>query len=596
MVTSFNDPLNLRDYTVLVVEFIKKWGAAESNLRSTLSFLIALFSGENYSFFFKEGSTNTKSAEKSVKDLAETIRRMFTGNVHFSRMDTLSDRIVSGEYDLLLLKNLDTICTAIDSSSRSDAFYSHLVQLVSRRFFTESEERDIRVFYEEGMFSYLHLVIIKHAFASLYNIPCFYADRLFEDAQTYDYDSPLRFSLMRISADCGNKNAALAYGNYLIKATTQTNQNQNLPDDVADWMEKEIQTMDACPLRTKIRNLLSERSSAPLSFENDFKKSQTQRKSDYVEAFRYLLVAFPLPAAIWSAAFLIEQGYLGREQENLLKVTLKVHEKIEKLEEFDGVRDELATVIYTDDDPEKAETLLFVYSVYFFLAYSGFSKGFNSMAKLLHLGKISVYSAEYPFTTESLREKYWINAIKGGNPTAILNCGDKQLREIEASGTFDSHAGKEVFTEELLTVASNLKFMKGSYYLGCFYQYAGQIRSQSLKSQTDLLELYKTAEELDQSGDGVEGDLFYRIASLTNEPSERIAEYQKALRAGKIEASYHLALSLFNEYKVQKKIELLLNAQEYLRSYIDFLDRGIRPSSTLLLKRIDEEFKELQSY
>lgn len=593
MVTAFNDPLNLRDYTALVVDFIKKWGGAELSPRSTLSFLITLFSGKDYSFLFKENSASTKSAEKSVKDLAETIRRLFTGNVHFSRMESLSVQIVSGEYDLLFLKNLETICTAIDSTSRSDAFYSHLLQLVSRRFFTESEERDIRVFYEEGMFSYLHLVIIKHAFASLYNIPYFYADRLYEDAQTYDYDSPLRFSLMRISADCGNKNAALAYGNYLAKSTTPTN--QNLPVDIADWMEKEIKTMDACPLRTKICNLLSERSNAHIFLENDTKRSQARRRPDYDEAFRYLLIAFPLPAAIWSAAYLIEQGYLGREQESLLKATLKVHEKIEKLKEFDGVRDELATVVYTDDDPEKAETLLFVYSVYFFLAYSGFSKGFNSMAKLLHLGKISVYSAEYPFTTESLREKYWINAIKGGNPTAILNCGDKQLREIEASGTFDSHAGKEVFTEELLTVASNLKFMKGNYYLGCFYQYAAQIRSQPLKSQADLLEIYKTAEELDQSGDGVEGDLFYRIASLTNDPNERKSEYQKALQAGKTEASYHLALSLFNEYKVHKKIELLLNAQEYLKNYIFFLDQGVRPSATFLLERIDEELKEIQS-
>lgn len=591
MVTSIIDTLNLRDYILLVVEFIKKWGSPKASPRTTLSFLKDLFSGADFRYLYKDGAPPNKTAEKSVDDFADTIQRMFTGNVHYSRLNALSNDIVSGTYDKLLLSNLDAICKSIDSTSHPEYLYSHIMRLVSCRFFSDSEKNDIKVFYEEGLHNYLHLVIVKHAFASLYNIPCFFAERIYQDALTYDFDSPLRFSLLKVSADYGNKVASLEYGNYLAKTPNAARQVYKIPRNVTAWMKSMAEEMEACPLKKQIKLVISGEllSESPTDEADDLDNTSTP---NYPEAFKYLLAAFPLPAAIWNAAFLLEQHFLGNEQEEELRSALRIQEKIDA-SEFNNVRDELSSVIYTGGIPEEASTMLFLYSVYFYLAYRGFSKAFNSMAKLLHTGTVSVYSAVSSHTTENLKEKYWAYGIRGGNPTAIANYGNKLLRDIEDSHTFDPDSEKTHLTEELLTVAASLDFMRANYGLGRFYEYAGKYVDHPFKTPSGILEIYKYAAKLDRDGDGVGGDLYFRMAALTNDQRKKKEYYQKALTAGKYDASYHLALLIFREYQATGRRELLLGANEYLINHRSFISSEIKPLADLLSQTINNEVMRL---
>ena len=210
------------------------------------------------------------------------------------------------------------------------------------------------------------------------------------------------------------------------------------------------------------------------------------------------------------------------------------------------------------------------------------------MAKLLHAGTISVYSAVSSHTTDSLKEKYWENAIRGGNPTAIANYGNKLLRDIENSHTFDPNSKITQYSEELLTVAASLELMRGNYGLGRFYEYAEQYLSRPIKTRSGILKIYRHAAWLDKDADGVGGDLYYRIATLMLDQNEKKTQLQKALLSGKMDAAYQLALIQVEKYEEEEKRESLLSARQLLVDYLPYFSNDVKKAANFLLQSINK--------
>ena len=191
-----NDTLNLRELIETVVDHIRTYSSADTQPRTILSFLNMLLSGLNL-------------VGGSVESWITILQKVFSGNISYTKADALAKQICSDNLDDGLLSNLSSVTAVIAKLPEEELFYLKLQQRVSLRFFSTSEIEHLKTQLDQKNYSAYLLALLKHSFSRLHNIPCFFAERIYEEALTYDYDSKLRFALMREAAVNGNKNAAL---------------------------------------------------------------------------------------------------------------------------------------------------------------------------------------------------------------------------------------------------------------------------------------------------------------------------------------------------------------------------------------------------
>lgn len=505
---SLNDQLNLRDYIVYCVDFIKANCSIDAQPRTIISFFFQILKG-------------LRDVSSSKDTVIKTLQKLFSGNVSFDNtiIAALGEDILSSQYDDVLTDNLRPMCDAIRSTNKTSAFYSQIMNMVSLRFFDEGERRTLREKIEGGEHESAHLLLLKHGFATLYNIPCFFAERMYEEALTYEYDSPLRYALMKTAAENGNKNAAIEYGNYIVK------------------------------------------------------------KGAYTEAFAYLMMALPLQSAMWNLAFLIEKARVGEEEEKQFRAGIRIEEKL-AAEELTPYQKELDSIIYTGNNPSQAASILFCYKVYFYLAHHGLYKGYNSMAKLLSNSTVSL-SIDAPGSKEcsfALRDRYWRAAISGCNLTAISNEGNRLFREeLVLEPAYEPQNPKVIYMRELMEVAASMQLMHASYNLGNYYEFDAAHSTTPIKNRAQIKEIYQKAAALDLDGTGMNGNLYYRLGVLAEKREEKQSFYERALLNGKPDAAYQLALICFDQFQKKGKTHYLLKAENYLREYQPHFSLNIAP-------------------
>ena len=505
-----NDTLNLRDLIETITEHIRVNGTAESHPRTILGFLNTLLSGVNL-------------VGGSVESWISTLQKILSGNISYTKAATLAEQICSGMLDDNLIANLSKITKAL-TLSQEESFYQQLMQRVSLRFFSPSEKEELQYELDGKHYPRFLLILLKHSFSRLQNIPCFFAERIYEEALTYDYDSKLRFAFMREAALNGNKNAALEYGNYLAKS------------------------------------------------------------GPYEEAFEYLLLAVPLQPAIWNLAFLIEKRWIGSEQAKRCRLELKIEDKLSSGKEFVDVADELDGLTCLLEDHVRADELLYVYKVYFYLARRGFCKAYNSMAKLL-LNRVVCFAGEGGEEKgKSLSHEYLQAAIAGNNVTAMSNEGNRLLIERTSSNLFEPSSAEEKYMVELLSIGSDMEFMHSCYYLGNYYEYAMAHGSTGI-TRNDIKKVYERAATLDLDGSGMSGNLYLRLGKLSDKPEEQINFFQKALAAGLSDAAFLLALCYYNSEPDQEPHHLII-ASKILEDNLDYMTPETREKSATLQKAI----------
>ena len=536
---SLNDPLNLRDLIDQITAHVRTEGSADAQPRTLNKFIESLLANVTAPV-----STTKKKVEEYWGD---ALQKVFSGNIHYSKLKPLTDEITSGKLDGLLRNNLQRIVDEISALPKAEKLYSRLWEDASKRFFPESEiselrlcldQKDKKIVADKAAFL---LILLKHGFSTLYNLPCFFSERIYEEALTYDYDTPLRFSLMREAAENGNRSAALEYGNYLAK------------------------------------------------------------NEKYEEAFRFLLIATPLPSAVWNLAFLLEnteKKWVGNEQLRQFRNELKIEEKAGKDENCVPFLGELEDLVYTGDNPAFADAYLTAYRTYFFLAHRDFFKAYNSMAKLLEQGKIGFSGPDGDAKAAELRRRYSSIAIVGGNVMALSNEGNRLRREREEKKLYDSSSDDERYVKELLTVAAERDFMHARFFLGRYKEYALAHGADDI-SLKEIVNEYRKAEELDHDGTGIRGRLYIRIAALEKNRDLKIKYYEKALE--KVEnakgkelddmarAAYSLSFCLLDKYYSERDVKLLSRALDILNEMMNRMPDDCHEDANMLKGSIESE-------
>lgn len=396
---SIIDDFNLRFFINTVVEFTRQ--NDDSSIKTTLDFLESLF--------FGIGESKDDKKSKPVYDA----QKVLTGNIAPDKFAYVLNDIDK------IYENCKLIADQIEAIPNYEVFLKKLVSAANSKFFDEYEISALRttlLSHSEDATQKLIFLFTNHGLRNLNRIPAQLAQSLYSEAQTYDYNQALRFSLLKAAADCGSKEAALEYGNYVN--------------------------------RTRNRALTN---------------------SEIEEAFSYSLKAVSMDAGLWNLAYLLEQHCLSKNQVDLLESTVKIDTKLEKLSDFE--RKELNSVICTLEDEEKKKSFKLAYTINFFLGTKGFSKSFNSLAKYLSLETycFQLIDTERFQNKDDLIEYYYRKAIAGGNILAMNNLARKiQKKQPEP------FSDEFLFAENLLETAVSMGMHSSYEALGLLHLDAGQ--------------------------------------------------------------------------------------------------------------------------
>lgn len=516
--TQLNDPLNLRDFISAVTDFIGKNGSADAQPKTMINFLSILMTGN--------------ISNPSRKDAVVTLlQKLFCGNIPYStgKIRALSNDICASNRDAQLLKNLKKIAASISRCSGADSFYSDLMGMVSLRYFDSETVRAMAEHLQKKQYPRFLLVILKHGFDTLYNLPVFFGERLYDEGLTYEYDSPHRIAVMKIAADNGNRNAALEYGSYLAK--------------------------------------------------------NADRNAE--ECINYFMTALPLPAAAWWIAYLFEKGRtddLGLFAR--FRSAFRIEEKIKSIPSSG----ELEKIAYNGGDPRMGECMIYIYKVYFVLAYHGFFKAFNSMANMLN-GIIRFNTADGETRAADLRRKYWNAAIKGSNIPACLNEGNRIRLERQEKDLFDPASDEERYMAELLELASETGYMRGSFYLGEYHRSALKHGQDAALENAECRRYYKKAQDQDTDGKGLGGLLWMRMSEVAEDSQQRRKYLEQALDAGQRDAAFLLAEMDLNGYDAsdQKTAMYLFRASGKLRDHMAYFSDTYRARAETMYRFLESQ-------
>lgn len=489
---SLADPLNLRDFITIVTDHIRNNGATSDQPRSIYSFLSICMKDIS----FEEPATII------------LIQKVLAASVPYTRLDAFSRDFCSGKYDTGLIANLDEVQETILHIPNAETLFCKLTGQMSLRFFKYEEREWLKQLCENGQYSELLLGLLKHGFKTLYNLPAFASERLYNEGQTLDYDSPRRYGLLKNSANLGHAQAALEVGNFLTK-----------------------------------------RGSAE-------------------EAYHYLSLALPLPTAIWNITFMLEIGQLSDDQFHHFRSTIDIDRKLtsefakldqEKMNEGNSnlTQEELDAVCFDAVDPEKRQQLEFAYKVYFWLAKTDFFKGFNSLYKILRMPGVTVSE---PAPQEKLRRKYLNLAIASGESTAASNLSCELLNDYLASSPDNPmDPEQEDYFLELTKLMEDSGEYRGPFNFARYLTHRRNCYQDTSIALDDICDAYARAQKLDVDKKGVGGYLPYNWAKILEEiefsrsdgiPNRQqiIALYDDAIKMGLTRAAYEKAKHLFLTY------------------------------------------------
>ncbi len=522
-----NDPMNLRDFITLLTDHIRDHGSGDASPKNIVSFFTLILTG-------------TDTAETRKESMVSMMQRLLSGNISYEAktIQMLAREICSGDQDDSLLERLAPVVCAVGSCPDEADFYGILYKQCSFRFFSPEELELLGDLLQKKDYPRYLLAMLKHGFDTLYNIPCFFAQRMYEEAITCDWDSPHRFALMKIAADNGNRDAAMEFANYLARR---------------------------------------------------FGKDS--------DADRYFKMALPKQEAVWSLANRIEIEWISQDRVPDFRSALRVEDKIAG-PEFDACREELEGIMYAGPDPDRSETMLFLYKVYFYLAYQDFFKGFHSMAKQLETGMIRFSGPGGDAKAAMLTQKYRTAARKASNVISLLSEGTSILESIKNEGEFEPGSEKERRMLELLALAADMDLLYGNYCLGAYYEYASHKDPDRRMNRETARMYYQRAEELDVNKDGRNGLLWLKLGLVSDSAEDKQHFLEKALDAKQWDAAYYLAEMEQKQYLSGGKAARLhlYNAVKLLKEYLPLISETNKKMAELLYRvlvsAIEDEEKE----
>ena len=511
LLNNLNDRLNLRGFVITIIEYCRRMNLSEPR---------------TISIFFEMLLPNDDNKVNRVKMLT----KLLSGGVPWqsNSVQTFAKGVCSGSIDIG--QGVSDICAVFPDTS----IYDMLVHDVNPRFFSPDEISMIRKLHGQSQFEELITVMIRHGLSSMFNIPFFFAERIYKEALTIDYDREHRYILLRIAAEY-NRDAALAYGNYLMRA-------KKGPDSGAE---------------------------------------------------EYFLMALPNDCAAWSLSYLVQQGWVRPEFFSKFRDAYPVEKKLDDMKDSNLIDEKELEIRYIGSDSALSEIMVFIYKVYLFLGYSAyFVKGFNSCANLLFSGTIRVGSIQ---ESEKLCLKYRQLSINGCNLIAMQNEGNRLRKEVEKSGVYDSSSPKESLAQEQLRLAASSGLRSANFFLAEHLKWISG--HDQIDRREEIGYFYRNSERLDIDGQGMGGHLYIRLAEISDDSEEKKKYYELALKKQLPEAAYYLAELAVRRYisgEVAHKLEML-DSLNVLQKYLPLMSLQKKGAAERLYEVLTKELNKPDS-
>lgn len=545
-----NDPLNLKSLIIRFTDYYDK-NVPTSGLKNMLGFLKCLLDGIDLEKVNPpdkpsgRGKTDPagKTGEKGKTDrVMLDIQKLLSGNVQPQKFSGLTQAICSGELDRPLLKNISRIVDEVSASPYAVGFWNDLALEASELFFSREEVQSLRRLLapesagrtaqeQTAVCRECVLLLVKHSFATLANIPDLAGARFYELSQTLDFDNPSRYRLLKVAADCGSKDAALEYGNYINRIFRTHAQVPFAPQDSG-------------------------------------------------ESFRYTLKALPRPSAMWNLAYQLESMQLSPAQIDELIRTTRVDEKL-RGDEFRDCIGELSSVMFMTSSPVERQAYSLAYRLHFYLAYSGFPKSFNSLAKFLGGQKYQIQlMKDCPFRTrEEFRDYYLRKAIEGGDIFAMQNYGRQKYKELlrkklEGVDVMQACGDDVEYTRQLLQMAAGNGMPYSSETLGELY----------LRICGRPEEARRHFENALAYGENAAASHYLGQLTPPTEYEKRAALFEKAVQGGYYDAAYDYAAARYGQYASGNREG---RDMTHLRKAFDILEQCIPRMSDGLRERAE---------
>jgi TPR repeat protein len=483
----------------------------------------------------KNKGNGTVYTPPTVTDL----QKVLSGNVTLDKLEQFARLVHVGAYDTLFRQNLGPLVKAM-APFGAEELYDRLFRLCSLRYHTPEEYAHLRHARQTGDDVGFLLALLCHGFDTLGNIPAYYGQRIYEQAQTLDYDSPARYEMMREAADNGVEPACLEYANYIAK--------------------REIY-------------------SKPLS---------DREIADFETALRYLLMASNYYPSLWLIAFYLGEDSIPKRFASQINQSLRINTKLKTL---DGelVRRQLDTVRPSPHLKNPASVLL-AYKIHFYLAFKkeSYVKSLNSMSNMLVDGRMVLDVEAAGITPEALSEHYRRIASGGQDIVAISNLGAawvKRLLAGEEACDVDTPAFQANMQQ--LEIAARMKLRRGVYYLALAEYHivthaadTGAVTPEAARAR--LL----AALEVNRQYTRPARELYYRLGMLESvqNGAARTEYFAKAAELGHPDAIYEVSL---RQYLADRQDIVALNSiQANLRQVVkQMTDR--KEEAEDLLRQID---------
>lgn len=524
---TLSDPLNLKAFLQLLGE---KQRDANVALKATTlqGCLDALF----YSICKSDSKRNsdsdniTISSDISIRDL----QKLLGGGLPLSKFESFTKDINDGRYDNVLKKNISLLLSKMSDEIQSTLF-SEIVSKLSPRFFSIEEMTFAKKSYLEKNFGEILLLCLRHGFATLYNIPFFYAERLAQEASTYDYDSPIRFALLREAGRSGNRNAAFEYANYIGKS-----------------------------------------------------------KQQYDEAWEWLLKAIPLHEALWNIAFFMEKGFVTDEKIIKDIKVLRIEEKKKAVcncPAFSFVDGKL-----NKGQPEeyRLRTALVIYA---FMGHKlQFFKAYNSVANVL--GKISC-GVEHEQEKKSLIDYYYKLSVSGCCIVALSNQGADLLKTVDERSATEDKAYKEQLIHEDVYLAYSMGVTRAKLSYAEEYELIAEREGAIAKKAGTIYQLYLDAHNalntltgrdklvqnliIEEKGQ----ELYFKLGIYASDLKDKRKWFEYAMELQVPDAVYFWAKAIFDDCRGDRTAILeLAHARDILNERCNQLQEKKKDAGMLL--------------
>lgn len=519
-----NDPLNLKGLIQAITGFLHD-NNPNTKLDNMVKFLNLLFE-DNVIFGIVHakhpgaGTAKAKGAQsKTSNPVVVDMQKLLSGTPLPKSYESFFECLRDGELDEAIRAKLQKVLSDIDGARNPAAFWRSLRSSITYPFFSRDEAKRLQGLIDGKEYESCLLELLRHGFLNWKSIPAFSARHAYEEAQTYDFDSPPRYKLLKLAADLGHERAAQEYGNYAHRMYHDRQQ--------ADYLS---------------------------------------------DAFRYTLKALPLPSALWNLAYQLMGQELSHEQVEELRRTINVENKLAG-EDFEDVRPEKDYVHCMADTATQQSSYELAYHINFYLAYKGFAKGFNSLYVLLRMDKYGFELADNaPFADKAALADYYLQkAAANGCLFALQNTGladsKRLLQQHREGGAVDPQ--ELAYTRRMLQTAASYGMARSAVALGELYLDGPDPEPDQAQKWLELAVSYNNHNVR----------ALCDLGRLANSSEKKLQRFQDAMRAGSAEQAgaadrqlaAHAALLYAQErsrqYVLSSNSEYLRDADKFVRAF-----------------------------